>query len=149
MKPVKQKVCRNKGCNNKFTPYKTTDKFCSPGCFYKNQKQQPKKQQIRKISKNKIPLVSTYLKKRKLFLSKHPNCAVYPSKKATEIHHMMKRRGFADQYAIDNKIPLYIDERFFLPVSRSGHEKIEENPEWAYANGFSIKNNTKKPYRIK
>ena len=29
----------------------------------------------------------------------------------------------------------------FLAVSREGHDKIENNPEWAYENGFSIRSN--------
>lgn len=52
-------------------------------------------------------------------------CEVFPSKKATEVHHMRGRAG-----------TLLIDTRFFLAVSRDGHDLIHRNPNWARLNGF-------------
>jgi hypothetical protein len=46
---------------------------------------------------------------------------------ATEIHHMKGRMG-----------KLLIDERYFLAVSREGHIKIGDNPEWAMEMGYSL-----------
>ena len=143
------KLKKCKACNKEFKQYKTTDKFCSYKCFYDQPKKEINKSNIKPQSKKVIALNAVYLKKRKIHLSKNPNCAVFTNKKATEIHNILKRRGFADQYAEQNNIPLLIDERFFLAVSNSGHQKIENNPDWAYKNGFSLKNNTKKSYKIK
>jgi hypothetical protein len=143
----KLKKCR--ACNKEFKQYKTTDKFCSSKCFYSQPKKEISKSNIKPQSKKLIALNAVYLKKRKIHLRKNPNCAVFPNKKATEIHHILKRRGYADQYAEKNNIPLLIDERFFLAVSNLGHQKIENNPDWAYKNGFSLKNNTKKSFKIK
>jgi hypothetical protein len=58
---------------------------------------------------------------------------------ATEIHHKMGREGYADQWAKENGISLLVDTRFFLPVCRSAHEQIENNPEWAYSMGYSVR----------
>lgn len=57
---------------------------------------------------------------------------------ATEVHHKKGREGYADEWARINDIPLLIDERFFLGVSRTGHIKIEANPEWAKQMGYSV-----------
>lgn len=65
-------------------------------------------------------------------------CAVFPKQKATQIHHMLGREGYADDYARENDIPLILDERFWLPVCQDGHDKIEKNPDWAKDNGFSL-----------
>jgi len=37
-KEVKYKECADKSCQNEFKPFKTTDKYCSSKCFYKNTK---------------------------------------------------------------------------------------------------------------
>ncbi len=58
-------------------------------------------------------------------------CAVFQELQAEDIHHMMGRIGYADKWARDNDIPLLIDQRFWLPVSRKGHFKIGEEPAWA------------------
>ena len=68
-----------------------------------------------------------YAEKRKAFLKDNPKCAVYPQKKATEIHHKKGRIG-----------KLYLDDRFWLAVSRSGHVWIENNPIEAKKRGFSL-----------
>lgn len=81
----------------------------------------------------------TYEKAREEFFSDPLNkfCRVFPGKLATEVHHKKGRNGYADKWAKDNDIPLLIDKRYFLPVSRDGHNKIEKNPDWAYALGYS------------
>jgi len=68
---------------------------------------------------------------------KGKRCAVIPHLPATDIHHMKGRVGYADQWARDNDVPLLIDERHWLPVSRAGHMRIEENPAWARKMGYS------------
>lgn len=34
MKPIKEKKCKAKGCDNKFTPFNSIQKWCSPACGY-------------------------------------------------------------------------------------------------------------------
>lgn len=81
----------------------------------------------------------TYESVRQVFLSKPENkfCRLFPGNLATEVHHKKGRVGYADDWARRNGIPLLIDVRYFLPVSREGHNKIENNPEWAKALGYS------------
>ena len=55
----------------------------------------------------------------------------------------MKRRGYADEWARENKVSLYLDKRFWLAVSHEAHEMIENNPDWAVEKGYSIRSNQK------
>ena len=132
------KTCKKSGLEWK--QYNSLDKCPCNECkkpvdlslkkVYKPPKKQSKKQSV---------LNAKYSVIRIEFLSKPENqiCPV-TKKMATEVHHKKGRKGFADQWARDNNIPLLIDVRFFLGVSRYGHEKIENNPEWAKENGYSL-----------
>ena len=137
-----------KTCEKEFTPkYSTTERHCSRECFNKDKKPNLKLKSPKKINqvseKRKLENI-IYKSERIKFLSLPENkkCPI-TGKETTEIHHMMKRRGFADKWAIDNKLSLYLDKRFWLAVSRKGHEKIENNPNWAIEQGFSIRSNQK------
>ena len=81
----------------------------------------PKISQKRKIENAK------YIVLRIEFLGKKENsiCPV-TGEKTTEIHHKKGRVG-----------SLFLNTKFWLGVSRKGHLKIENNPEWAKENGFS------------
>lgn len=138
----KEKICE---CGNHFIQYNSLKKYCSTKCEikYKPHSQNLKqKTPIRKVSVKQDKLNKIYSKLRIEFLSLPENqiCPI-TKQKTTDVHHIMKRIGFADDWARENNIPLIIDVRFFLAVSREGHEKIENNPEWAYENGFSIRKN--------
>jgi len=61
-----------------------------------------------------------YMRKRNAFLSKYRKCAVYPMLDASEPHHSRGRLG-----------PLLLDERYWIPVSRIGHCRIDAEREWA------------------
>jgi hypothetical protein len=147
MKQKTHKICKNPDCGKEFKLHRTTDQFCSPGC--QNLCKPPKEKKvyqlprstkpINKKSKKQAVLDSKYLVVRIQFLSKPENqiCPV-TKQRATEVHHKKGRKGFADQWARDNNISLIIDDRFFLGVSRDGHEAIENNPEWAKENGYSL-----------
>lgn len=138
---VKNKKCQNKGCENTFTPFKTTDKYCSFSCAKSNQKSQKKVYTpIKKKSDKRKKQEAIYLKKRADFLNKKENkkCPVFPNLPTTDVHHKKGRVGFADAWARHNGINLYLDERFWLAVSRKGHQKIENNPIWAKEKGFSL-----------
>lgn len=48
-------------------------------------------------------------------------------KDATQVHHKKGRIG-----------KLLLDVRFFLPVTQDCHQYIEEHPEWAKEQGYSL-----------
>jgi hypothetical protein len=98
---------------------------------------------INRVSKKRQVQELQYAADRIIFLAKPENkiCPI-TRQPTTEIHHVRKRRGFADEWARLNNIPLLLDQRYWLAVSRIGHQKIEENPTWAYEKGYSQKNNT-------
>ena len=85
---------------------------------------------IKKISEKHKKTISEYSIIRKSFLEKNPNCKARLKGcgiKATEIHHE-KGKSSKEQY---------LNEADFLPVCRSCHTYIEENPEFAKEKGFS------------
>lgn len=86
-----------------------------------------KPQGINKVSKKRSNELAEYTHKRKIFLKDNPRCAVYPKLMATDVHHKKGRVG-----------SLFLDEKFWLPVSRLGHKWVEENPEEAINKGFSL-----------
>ena len=91
-------------------------------------KETKKPKPIPKISKKREKESREYTIKRLKFLAQPENhrCPV-TGERATEIHHKAGRTG-----------SLYLDENNWLAVSRNGHRKIEENPEWAKENGYSL-----------
>lgn len=147
MKVKTERECEYKECRKVFKKYRTTDKYCSGKCEIADKGEsrlKPKKTvKIKKLSDKKMKQNLQYLADRVIFLGKPENrvCPV-TGKHTTEIHHVRKRRGYADEYARLNNIPLLLDQRFWLAVSREGHQKIEDNPEWAYEMGYSIRNNS-------
>lgn len=48
---------------------------------------------------------------------------------ATTLEHQKGRKGYADEWARDNKISLYIDERFLKPCCYQHNIEFENNPE--------------------
>lgn len=72
---------------------------------------------IRKVSVERSKRLREYAKRRVWFLAKHPKCAVFPDRRSNEIHHTRGRIG-----------RLLNDERFWVPVSRKGHEWINSHP---------------------
>lgn len=108
-----------------------------------NSEKRPQEVKIRKplpkVSKKRAVENAKYTAKLIVFLGKPENqkCPV-TGQQTTECHHKMGRVGFADSWARINNIPLLLDERFWLAVSRKGHERIELNPEWAKENGYSL-----------
>ena len=129
MKP-KNKVCRNEGCEVEFTPFNSIQKYCSWKCTNDNKKSPKKKvfAPIRKDSKKRSVEKSKYLVQRIQFLSKKENkvCPI-TGQPTTDVHHQKGRIG-----------SLLLDERFWIALSRDGHEKVENNPEWAKENAYSF-----------
>jgi len=128
-----------KSCGNEFKQYNSLQK-----CRCKFSKPQPNlklksPKPIKKVSDKMKVLNAKYSVLRIEFLGKLENKICPVTKEATtEVHHMKGRKGFADEWAKENNIPLLIDVRFFLAVSRKGHIKIELNPEWAKENNYSL-----------
>lgn len=106
--------------------------------YSKSSKEIKIRKPIPKVSKKRAIENAKYTVKRLEFLGKPENriCPV-TGQEATDVHHKMGRVGFADQWARINNIPLLLDVRFWLAVSREGHNKIEMNPEWAKEKGYS------------
>ena len=92
-----------------------------------------------KVSKKRAIENAKYTVQKIQFMSKSENkiCPV-TYQPTTDIHHKMGRVGFADSWARINNIPMLLDERYWLAVSREGHRQIEENPEWAKEMGYSL-----------
>ena len=105
----------------------------------KNPKEVKAKKPLPKVSKKRAIENAKYTVKRLEFLGKPENriCPVTKTE-TTDVHHKMGRIGFADSWARMNNITLLLDSRFWLAVSRKGHNKIEENPEWAKEMGYSL-----------
>lgn len=88
-------------------------------------------------SKKRAAEESQYSKEKREWIAGMP-CAVFPELMAVDIHHKKGRVGYADQWAKDRGITLLRDQRYWLPVSREGHNEIELNPQWAKDQGFSL-----------
>ena len=120
-------------CNCKRLIY--SKKKCQSCYWSDNKKKNEGKQKtikefkpIPKISQKRKIENAKYIVLRIEFLGKKENsiCPV-TGKKTTEIHHKKGRVG-----------SLFLDIRYWLAVSREGHKKIEENPEWAKKEGYSL-----------
>lgn len=126
-----EKICKDKDCNNVFKQYNSLNSYCSPTCKNKN-----KKPDLKLKSLYKIPKVSEkrkvdnakYLVLRIEFLGKPENqkCPI-TGKPTTDVHHSKGRIG-----------SLLLDTRYWIALSREGHKYVEENPEWAKENGYSL-----------
>ena len=130
MKNKEFKPCDDKDCDNDFKPFKSTDKYCSPSCFYKNKTADKPRIKIRQKSKKQVALDRTYLVLRKTFLKLPENkyCPVFKNKLTTDCHHKKGKIG---------KLYLYVP--FWLAVSREGHNWIHANPKESYKKGWLIK----------
>ena len=85
---------------------------------------------------NKIPIRAVkrlsqerlYSKKKKAYLINHIQCEVPGCNKISEeLHHKKGRIG-----------SLLTNEKFFMGVCIEHHRKIEDFPDWAKENGFSL-----------
>ena len=126
------KKCADKDCNNKFKQYNSLSKYCSPKCINKNRKPNLQLKSlykpIKKVSDKRKIQNAKYLVLRIEFLGRPENqkCPI-TGKPTTDVHHMKGRIG-----------DLLLDTRYWVALSREGHKYVEENPEWAKENGFSL-----------
>lgn len=94
---------------------------------YPKPEPKPKRKRIpvNKVSKKRQEENKIYKVKRAEFLKLHTICPITGGR-TEDVHHVKGRTG-----------TLFLDERYWLAVSREGHRKIEENPIWAKENGYS------------
>lgn len=83
------------------------------------------KKPIRKVSKKRARQNAQYLKERAEFLD-GKICPI-TGRPATEIHHTNGREN-----------ERLTDKKYWLAVTREGHEKIHANPVWAREMGYLI-----------
>lgn len=120
---MKAKTCKHEGCNNPAW----SKGFCQWHKPKSEVKRTPKSP-IKKISDKRKKQRAAYSILRKQFLKDNPKCAVFPNLDSVEIHHVNHTEG-----------ERLNDTKYWLAVSRIGHNKIHNFPEWSYEKGFLIK----------
>lgn len=125
-------------CRQKFEPTVFLQKFCeSPDCKTAEKEWQKDKvlgtvkktpKPIPKVSEKRKVEDLKYYAQRVVFLGKPENkiCPITGTH-TTDVHHKKGRVG-----------SLYLDETYWIALSREGHKYVEENPEWAKKNGYSL-----------
>lgn len=94
----------------------------------KNVKDYEKQKKISPRSKKRIAQEKIYSDLRRVFLNKQENkvCPI-TNERTTTVHHKKGRIG-----------DLLIDTRYWVALSMAGHIFVEQNPEWAKENGYSL-----------
>lgn len=121
MKEPKPKFCKNKGCNNTFRPFKTTDKYCSITCAIANKKESKPRKPINKKSKKQQALDSLYTILRRKFFLKPENKVCFVkgcNSQATTIEHTKGRIGSN-----------YLDVKTWKPCCLFHNQEFERNTE--------------------
>ena len=135
-------------CREKFQPRYFLDKFCGEDSCkesenkYKEEKlkerqkkpnlQLSKMKPIKKVSDKRALENIIYKSERIKFLQLPENkkCFIEGcNSEADTIEHIMGRKGFADEYARENNISLYLDKRFWKPCCLKHNLELENNPE--------------------
>lgn len=75
------------------------------------------RKRVNPISERRKKSGVVYRALRSAFLEANPQCAVNPKKASTDVHHARGRAG-----------SLLIDARFWVAVSREGHDWIQAHP---------------------
>lgn len=129
---IKYSVCRDCGHPRKRSvkkPRYTTRKppvVQTPSKRPKTSQKAPtgKRKAIRAVSDKRKGELAEYSALRKQFLEYNPVCRV-TGQRATQVHHSRGREG-----------KWLLDQQYWIPVSDEGHEKIEQNREWAASMGY-------------
>lgn len=133
MKPQqKEKACRE--CGESFIPFNSLEKYCSYSCKKKHIKPNLKLKplyKIPKVSNKRKELNAIYEKVRIEVLSEAKfKCFVDGCGNiATTAEHRMGRKGFADEWARENNVPLLIDKRYLAACCLKHNLEMENNPE--------------------
>lgn len=120
----KPKTCE---CGKEFIQYNSLQKYCSSPC---QMKYKPKR--VNQVSKKRQEDNEIYKVIRLEFLSKEYNkkCFIEGcNKQATTIEHTRGRVGYADDWARENGITLFLDVRFWKPCCLEHNLELERNPE--------------------
>lgn len=125
-------ICK---CGNHFVMYNSLNPYCSPECKFKYSKpfdlklkplykipNQSKKSKALNPIYEKIRIEVLSEAKFKCFIDGCTNVA-------NTIEHRMGRKGFADEWARDNNIPLRIDKRYLAACCLHHNGELENNPE--------------------
>jgi len=131
MANFKVKICKVSG--QEWKQYNSLQKC--PCCINSRSlpKQIPKKYVISKVSEKRKQINTVYEKLRIEILSEAKFvCFIEGCKNvANTIEHLAGRKGFYDQWARDNDIPLLIDKRFLQPCCWAHNGELETNSELA------------------
>lgn len=122
---AKPKTCK---CGKEFIQYNSLEPYCSHSCKMKYAK--PKR--INQVSKKRQEDNEIYKVIRLEFLSKEYNqkCFIEGcNKQATTVEHLRGRVGYADDWARENGITLFLDVRFWKPCCLEHNLELERNPE--------------------
>jgi hypothetical protein len=130
----KLKKCK---CGKEFKQYNSLNSYCSFECKNKFGKPANLKLKdctpIKKVSDKRKELNKIYESVRIEILSESKfKCFIDGcTNVANTVEHLMGRKGFADQWAKDNNIPLLIDKRYLRPCCLVHNGELETNPELA------------------
>lgn len=129
-----QKKCKNKECGKIFKQYNSLQSYCSLACKSKCKPPDLKLKslyKIHKVSEKRKALMPIYEKVRIEVLTEAKFvCFIAGCKNvANTCEHQMGRKGFADQWAIDNNIPLLVDKRFLKACCLWHNGELENNSE--------------------
>lgn len=130
MAQFKLKVCKVSG--KEWKQYSSLQKC--PCCIHsKPQPKETKKYFIPKKSDKRKELDKVYESLRIKILSEAKFvCFIEGCRNvANTLEHLAGRKGFYDQWARDNNIPLLVDERFLRPCCIPHNGELETNPELA------------------
>ena len=117
-----QKHCNNDICKDKWRKLVLEEKKQLDNNFIS------KYRPIKKVSDKKALQDIIYKSERIKFLMLPENKICPITKQATtDVHHKRGRLG-----------DLYLDKRYWVALSREGHKYVEEHPEWAKENGYSL-----------
>ncbi|MDR2223591.1 MAG: hypothetical protein LBE34_12805 [Flavobacteriaceae bacterium] len=122
---AKPKTCK---CGKEFKQYNSLQKYCSYSC----QSKYAKPKRVNKVSKKRQEDNEIYSVIRKEFLSKEYNqiCFIEGcNKQANTVEHSIGRIGYADDWARENGITLFLDVRFWKPCCLEHNLELENNPE--------------------
>lgn len=123
----KERICKLSGVVWK--QYNSFQKCTCSLCL--ESKPKPKKKPIKKVSDKRKELNVIYEKVRIEVLSEAKfKCFIDGcTNVANTVEHLMKRKGFADQWAKDNNIPLLIDKRYLRACCIWHNGELERNTE--------------------
>lgn len=145
MANFKERTCKLSGVVWK--QYNSLQKCQCDECRIKKPDSNPKSvYKISKVSEKRKVLNSVYEKVRIEILSEAKFiCFIDGCKNvANTIEHLMGRKGFADEWARDNNIPLLIDKRYLKACCLVHNGELETNPELAKKYQYSKVSGIKK-----